>query len=234
MRTIASIVTAGFVAGFLVAGLGGRLMMRLMAATSGASAQGRLTEAEERVGEITLGGSVAFVIFVGLLFPAIAAFVYLPLRRFLPRRAWSAGAVFGLLLLATLGVGDPLSPDNVDFAILTPRPLAVAFIAVLAVLFGMTFAALAAQFESTTRILGSTDTTKPRGTLFPYAPAVLLVPLPPLLVGAAAYVVGCSVSRGRATRLFDHQRIRQVTLVLGLIAAAIASWRVGVTAVDII
>ena len=70
MRSIAAIVGAGLVAGFLVPGLGGRLFMRLMAATSGSAAQGKLTEAEEVVGEITLGGSVGFVIFVGLILRA--------------------------------------------------------------------------------------------------------------------------------------------------------------------
>src|SRR5688572_21126100 len=42
-------IVGGVIAGVLVAGLGGRLMMRVLAATSGDSAQGLVTEAEETV-----------------------------------------------------------------------------------------------------------------------------------------------------------------------------------------
>jgi len=42
-------ITAGAVSGVLVGGFGARLMMRIMAATSGRSAQGLLTEADELV-----------------------------------------------------------------------------------------------------------------------------------------------------------------------------------------
>ena len=51
-------IVVEIIAGVLVAGLGGRLMMRVLAATSGDSAQGLVTEAHETVGEITLGGSL--------------------------------------------------------------------------------------------------------------------------------------------------------------------------------
>ena len=40
--------------------------MRLLAATSGRAAQGRLTEAGERVGEITTDGTIGFLLFVGV------------------------------------------------------------------------------------------------------------------------------------------------------------------------
>ncbi len=65
LRVVAVSLWAGIVAGLLVPGLGGRLLMRITAATSPPEAQGRLTEAGEVVGEITLGGTVGFVLFVG-------------------------------------------------------------------------------------------------------------------------------------------------------------------------
>ena len=45
LRTLACVLTAGFVAGLLVVGFGGRLAMRVLAATSGSTAQGRSTDA---------------------------------------------------------------------------------------------------------------------------------------------------------------------------------------------
>src|SRR5262245_21326831 len=83
LRTLSAMLGAGAVAGFLVAGLGGRLFMRLMAATSGDAVQGRLTEAEEVVGDITFNGTLGFIIFIGIFFPAAAGLAYLGLRHFL-------------------------------------------------------------------------------------------------------------------------------------------------------
>ncbi len=126
VRTLGIGLSAGIAAGFLVVGLGGRLVMRVLAATSGDLAQGRTTEAEELVGEITVDGTIGFILFVGLGGGVAASLLYLLTRRVLPRAAGPAGLVLGVLLVGTLGVQDPLSPDNRDFAILEPLWLAVA------------------------------------------------------------------------------------------------------------
>ena len=63
---LAGSVVGALVAGLMTVGLGGRLMMRILAATSPPQAQGRLTDADAIVGEITTGGTVSFVLFVGL------------------------------------------------------------------------------------------------------------------------------------------------------------------------
>ena len=68
------------ICGVLVAGFLGRFVMRVLAAMSGDGAQGLLTDADEVVGEITLSGSIAFVVFVGLGAGAIAALVLLVAR----------------------------------------------------------------------------------------------------------------------------------------------------------
>ncbi len=234
LRRFASVMAAGLIAGFLVVGWGGRLMMRLIAATSSDGAQGRLTEAEERVGEITLDGTLGFVLFVGLILPALAAFVYLALRHFLPTRAWSAGLVFGVLAVGTFGVGDPLSPDNIDFQIVTPVILAVGVIVAIGLLFGTTFAALASHFESSSRLLFVGKNVEATGKRTPYYFLVLLLPLWPLLVAGALYVGGCAIAKGRVATLFDHPRVQSIALGLGLLVTAVALWRLGVTAADIV
>ena len=50
---------AALITGVLMAWPGGRLLMRILAATSPGSAQGRLTEAQANVGFITLDGTLA-------------------------------------------------------------------------------------------------------------------------------------------------------------------------------
>jgi hypothetical protein len=64
-------VLTGFTVGALVVGPGGRLVMRLLAATSPES-KGFKTEAQETVGRITLSGTIGFIIFAGLAFGVAA------------------------------------------------------------------------------------------------------------------------------------------------------------------
>ncbi len=64
------VISAGVGAGILAAGAGGRLAMRLPAVTAGPDAQGRITEADQIVGRISLDGTLEFIDFTGLFFGA--------------------------------------------------------------------------------------------------------------------------------------------------------------------
>lgn len=214
---VAAMLAAAMVAGFLVPGLVGRLLMRVLGATSGDGAQGRLTEADEVVGEITFGGSLGFVLFVGLGFPIAASFLHLVVRRILPTTAWASGLVFGAILLAVVGVTDPLSPDNVDFRILRPLPLAIALVVVTALLFGTTFAALASRFEQVLR-------AEPRcwHRRLPYLALVwLLIPL--FAVLAVSYIGVSTVSRGRIGELLDRRGGRLAGRILVAAGTCVAT-----------
>jgi hypothetical protein len=219
LRTLSAVGGAGIVAGVLVAGLGGRLFMRLMAATSGGGAQGKLTEAEEVVGDVTFDGSLGFVIFVGVFFPLLAALFYLAVRHFLPNPAVLGGAIFGVILLGTVGVGDPMSSDNVDFDILEPLWLAIVGITLLALLFGVTFAALATRFDAAVRPLS--------GGLRHAWTHLALLPLlvPPFIVVAALYVLLRVILEGRTRATWDGpvHRPGMVVVGLGALAAGVAS-----------
>jgi hypothetical protein len=225
LRTLACVLTAGFVAGLLVVGFGGRLVMRALAATSGSSAQGRTTDAGERVGEITLGGSIGFLIFAGLLIPLASSIVFIPLRRILPRTSWIAGSLLGLLLLATFGVSDPLSPDNVDFVILTPTWLAVTLVCLTAVLFGVTFSAIVARLDATLVPLDQLGSDAPRRRKVPNLSLVWLLIALPLAVPATVYVVGRAILHGRLAPTIDSSPLRlagYAVVTVGAIAAASA------------
>ena len=145
-RTAVVGMLGGAAAGVLVAGLGGRLVMRVLAATSGDAAQGLLTEADERVGRITYNGTMGLVVFVGLFGGIFGGLVYVALRRWLPRRTWLAGLVLGVILLGLARL-DPLNPDNKDFDILRPTWLAVLLLVALFPAFGMTAASLIERID---------------------------------------------------------------------------------------
>ena len=219
LRTLACVLTAGFAAGLLVVGFGGRLVMRVLAATSGGGAQGRTTDAGERVGEITLGGSIGFFIFAGLLIPLASSIVFIPLRRILPRPASVSGSLFGLLLLATFGVSDPLSPDNVDFVILSPTWLAVTLVCLTALLFGVTFSALVALLDATLVPLDQLRSDAPlRRKLANLSLVWLLIALP-LAAPATVYIVGRAIVHGRLAPTIDSSPLR----VAGCAAAAVGA-----------
>ena len=217
LRTLAVVTSAGIIAGVLVPGLGGRLLMRVLAATSGGAAQGRRTEADEIVGRITSGGSISIIIFVGVFGGLIAALGYLVVRRWLPTRAGPAGLVTGIVLLGTIGVSDPMSPDNLDFAILRPTWLAVALIAFLALLFGVTFTALAARLEAGMPTLGD----RPASIAAHAGLVVLLVP--PVAVGAAGYVAGRAVIRGELAPTLATPAVRRAGHVVVGIAVVLST-----------
>ena len=225
LRTLACMLTAGFIAGSLVVGLGGRLVMRVLAATSGETAQGRTTDAGEQVGEITFDGSLGFFLFAGILVPLVSSLFFIPLRRILPRPAWIAGSLFGLLLLATFGVSDPLSPDNVDFRILSPLWLAVTLVCLTALLFGMTFSALVARLDATLVPLDRLRSDAPRRRKLASLSLVWLLIALPLVAPATVYVAGRAIAHGRLAPTINSPafRLAGAALVLaGTVAAAVA------------
>jgi hypothetical protein len=168
---LALVVGCGAGAGLLMAGAGGRLAMRLLAVTGGDEAQGRVTEADQVVGQITGGGTIGFIIFNGIFFGVLIGLFYLVIHRWLPRGRLG-GFTFGVLLLVWFGVVfDPLRPDNPDFAIVGPGWVSIATFSALVILHGMLVAAIAGRYSRSLPIV-----SKRVRTIVPYAPLLLLVP----------------------------------------------------------
>src|SRR5262245_15204906 len=141
-------ITGGIVAGITVIGAGGRLAMRLLAVTAGDAAQGRITEADQIVGEITATGTRDFILFTGIFGGLVTAAIYLLVRRFLPPNPLG-GLAFGAGLLVVLGtIVDPLRADNPDFDIVGPGWLSVAVFTLLALAYGLTLAGWMARLST--------------------------------------------------------------------------------------
>ena len=140
-------LAAGLVAGILAAGAGGRLVLRLLAITS-PEAEFSLTEAGEVVGEITLDGTLAFILFAGVPAGFLAGVLYAVLAPLL-LRGRAGGLVLGALLLVVAGTRiEPLRADNVDFAIVGPPWLAVLSFTAVALFQGLLTVALARRIAT--------------------------------------------------------------------------------------
>ena len=165
------VMIGGVVGGLLAAGAGGRLAMRLLAATSGDHVQGRITEADEIVGEITVGGTIGFIVFGGLFAGLVCSVFYLLLRKWLPRGLVGA-LVLGALVLVTLGSRvEPLRSNNPDFDLVTPSWLAVSIFAALAFLHAIVVVAVMARISQSLPLLSAR-----RSVVFAYLPLLILLP----------------------------------------------------------
>lgn len=165
-------LTAGVTAGILAAGAGGRLVMRLLAVTAGSNAQGQITEANEIVGRISVGGTIGFFLFIGVPFGLAAAAAYLLLRRWLPTGR-VGGLTLGALLLIVVGTRiDPLRANNPDFSLVGPAWVAVVAFLALGLFQGMVVVALAGRYSQALPLVAS----RPRA-IAAYAPLLLLIPL---------------------------------------------------------
>jgi hypothetical protein len=214
---VALAMAAGATAGILAAGAGGRLVMRLLAVTAGTHAQGRITEAEEIVGRITVDGTIGFVLFTGLFVGLPSAAGYLLLRRWLPAGR-AAGLVYGALLLVVAGTRlEPLRRGNPDFDLVGPGWVSVLAFTALVVFHGALVAALAGRFSRAVPLLAA----QPRAIAV-YAPLLLLT-LPGPGVALVLIIVGVAVVLvSRIPAMVAAWRSRPVVAV-GRVALAVAA-----------
>jgi hypothetical protein len=214
-------MAAGAAAGILAAGAGGRLVMRLLAVTAGADAQGRITEAEQIVGRITVDGTIGFMVFTGLFLGLPSAAGYLLLRRWLPAGR-AAGLAYGALLLVVAGTRlEPLRRGNPDFDLVGPGWVAVLAFTALVVFHGALVAALAGRLSRAVPLLAA----QPR-VIAVYAPLLLLV-LPGPTVALVLIIVGVAIVLvSRIPAMVAAWRSRSVVAVgrVGLAVAALVAF----------
>lgn len=154
---------AGAAAGLVVAGLGGRIVMRVSMLVASGDVERRLTENGNRIGEFTVDGTIGLLLFGGLLTGLVAGVYWYAIRptvKSLGSGELPAAALVGVVLGGLLII----DPENRDFEILEPAGLQVALFLGLAAITGLAVAGFDRVFE---RLL-------PRGgrAVFVYLPLV--------------------------------------------------------------
>jgi len=207
-------LAGGYLAGVLTIGAGIRLMMRVLAATSPDDVQGRRTEADEVVGEVSVGGSFFLVVVVGIGAAVVGLALYATLRRWLPERSLAAGLV-GVAIGAGLFVRPVglLTSANSDFTLVAPVALAVALCLATLVLFGATFGVLVDHLAP--------RWPRPRWSPWGVAsllPFVVLLPAPPVFAGAVIGVLAGTLVpalRHRAAADRPDMRAGRIAVMVG-------------------
>jgi len=197
---------AGVLAGILVGGLLGRVVMRVAGLTAGPGLVGALTANGNRVGDITLGGTAAIVVFVVLGAGLTGGVLYAGAEPWLRRlRPWH-GVAYGVGLLVAFGFAV-LDPSNLDFQRFGSARLNVAMFAALFLVFGLVIGWLFDRLHAL--ILGTS----------PAARAVKALSFFMLIPGIIVTVLVLGSLTGLAEALFP------IVIVLGLLIATVARWR---------
>ncbi len=139
---------AGIVAGLLVAGVLGRIAMRVAGFLSRPELIGVETSNGNRVGEITLAGTITIAVFAGIGAGILGGVLYASAEPWLRRmRPWH-GLVFGVALLGGIGF-TVIEPANFDFQRFGNAGLNVLMFAALFVAFGVLVAWLFERIKAT-------------------------------------------------------------------------------------
>lgn len=150
LRLVGSAGFAGALVGLLVAGVGGRVAMRISGALTDPALAGQETANGNLLGAITFGGTAALVVFVGLFAGVLGGVAWAALRPwFAPLGRWR-GLAFGLYGLGLAGSGV-IDMNNFDFQRFGPVALNIALFASLFVLFGLLVVPVERRVEQLSR-----------------------------------------------------------------------------------
>jgi hypothetical protein len=138
LREIARGGLAGLIAGIVVGGVGGRVVMSIVAVLN-PDASGLLTENGEVVGRFTVQGTLALITFGGLSAAALGAVVWVIVSPWVP----GSGARRALLMMpiaVAIGSFILIESTNSDFLILRPTVIILALLVALVALNGAAIA----------------------------------------------------------------------------------------------
>ena len=138
LRDIARGGFAGIIVGFLVAGIGGRLVMRL-ATILHEGTVGIFTEKGFVIGEIDLRESTAFLFFSGVGIGLVAGTIWVIVSPWLPGRGLGRASVTAIAAIA-LGTPALVQRTNSDFEVFGHDPMVVVLLIGLVGLVGFSIA----------------------------------------------------------------------------------------------
>jgi MFS family permease len=141
IRWIAVRGLAAAVAGVLVLGVGGRLVM-LASRLLHPDSVGRFTENGNRIGDFTAEGTFGLIVFGGLLGGLVAGVIWVMVKEWIPARPAAVG-----LGAVAIGGFNLIESDNPDFEILRGPYVDLILLLGLVFLFGVVLHALDGLFD---------------------------------------------------------------------------------------
>lgn len=136
---------AGVIAGIAIIGVGGRIVMRISGAIN-REAAGAITESDNVVGDVTVGGTLTFLVFQGVLVGFLLGIIWFLVRDWLPTSLPLRVTLAGLLGTLVGGSGI-IDSGNIDFVLLEPAWLHVVMFLGLVAMAGATTAIVDAALD---------------------------------------------------------------------------------------
>ena len=208
---------AGALSGLIAGGIGGRLAMRLVAIVAGPDKVGVTTDNGNRVGDITVEGTVALILFGGVFAGILGGLAYEAVRPWFVTFGRWRGPIFGLALLASVG-SVVIDPDNIDFRRFGSPALNTFLFALLFILYGVVLIPIEERLRRAVPELP----TPPRGIWATIAEAaVILALLPAGLLVVSGIVELVSLARGP----LDASAIGPLLILLMVLIVLALRWR---------
>jgi hypothetical protein len=215
VREIAIGGLAGVIAGVLVAGVGGRLFMRVAAAID-PSAIGEVTSNGNSIGVITLAGTVGFALFFGLLVGASVGVHWVVVGPWIPWTGAGRALATGVIA-AAIGSMFVVRSNERDFRLLEPEAAILTMLIGLIAILGVAVALIDDLLERRSPA-ASVASARARAVYWAFlAIGLVLTPLavgayfnsespgfrPPADVGLAMLVVGAATLTWWVRRVRD-------------------------------
>ena len=129
--TLAAGVSSGFVSGVLIGGVGGRTAMFVLRLTSDPALRGAKTDDGFTIG--VFSSETLFLLGVTAGLGILGGLFYLIVRGWIPAR-WRV--VVMTMYVGLVGGAGLISPDGIDFELLSPSSLAIVMFVAIAVAYG--------------------------------------------------------------------------------------------------
>lgn len=243
-RTAAIAAGAGFIAGFITLGGGGRIIMRIAAILSADELQGTITENEERVGEITLSGTFGLMMTGGMVGIALGL-GFMLIRSYLPESGWRRILTTGAVFFAVCGFVTLEGGGNADYEKFGIAGLNICLFTLLPLLFGLMVAPVTDWLErhidagvprlaKSPRVL-LTSALVLFGAICAVPGVMFLVFLPPLQLFIAMPVIVLivraagnrfSIKPGSGALVWLSRAVLALPCLIGLMLTAIAVGRI--------
>lgn len=217
LRLVTAYTATGLIVGLVWFGIGGRLLMRVLALTSSEAVQGAFTDAGEEIGVVSFSGTVALLVFGALPFGLLGAGVYGLLRPLLPERSTPRLGTCAVVggVVALFGVVDV---EGRDFSLLEPSWLAVALLLALGAGGGVALSLVAERLRP---FYLEAPTSFPRVLAFlPLVVVAIPVVAIPVVILGIAYLVIMRIARPSwllSTMRFAVTAIVALAAVMGIV-----------------
>ena len=223
--TLAAAVSAGFIAGVLIGGVGGRVAMLLLRVTSSPRVLGMESDDGFTIGRVS--SETLFLLGVAVGLGILGGIFYLIVRNWIPSRGRVPAMVVYFALVGGNGI---IHPGGRDFTQLSPLPLAVALFVAIPALYGLATPMMTERFLREDSLIRRTK----HGWIVGLAPLALAFVFGIIVLLAAAAVRGIAEAVPRTVDVWRSRPAAWIGRAFLLATAALSAFGLVSSTIEIL